>query len=157
QPMPVKGQARFFDTVLHFPLSRIVLGLLFVGSGILVAQLVVALLQQTLGLKSPLPAPFVTLEVVLVVLATFVAYGASVRLVERRPVTELSRTGALRDVGLGIAGGAGLVASVVGILWLLGDYRVIGTNPWTVLLVPLAADVPSAVIQQVVFQGLIFR
>jgi uncharacterized protein len=86
-----------------------------------------------------------------------VAYGAYVRLVERRPVTELSRIGALRDVGRGIAGGAGLIAAVVGILWLLGDYHVSGTHHWTVLLVPLAADVPSAVIQQVVFQGLIFR
>src|SRR5262245_55191186 len=116
QPLPAKGQARVFDAVLHFPLSRIVLGFLFVAIGVLAAQLVVALLQQTLDLKSPLPAPFVALEVVLVVLATFLAYGAYVRLVERRPVTEFSCSGALRDVGLGIVGGAGLIAAVVGIL-----------------------------------------
>ena len=37
------------------------------------------------------------------------------------------------------------------------DYHVTGTNDWTVVLAPLAANVPSAVIQQVVFQGIIFR
>jgi membrane protease YdiL (CAAX protease family) len=157
QPIPLKGQTSFIDHVLQFPLSRIVLGILFVTVGVVVAQLVVALLQQIFGLKSPFPAPFVVLEVVLVVLATFLAYGAHVRLVEHRPVTELSRTGALRDLGLGIVGGVGLIAAVIGILWLLGDYHVTGTNQWTVLLAPLAADVPSAVIQQAVFAGIIFR
>src|SRR5262249_6460615 len=116
QPIHVKGQARFLDTVLQFPLSKIVLGLLFVASGVLAAQLVVAMLQQTLSLTSPFPAPFVVLEVVLVVLATFLAYGGYVRLVERRPITELSRSASLRDVGLGIMGGAGLITAVVGIL-----------------------------------------
>jgi uncharacterized protein len=154
---PAAGHVHVVDKVLHFPLTRTVLGILFVAIGVLAAQLVVALLQQALSLKSPFPAPFVILEVVLVVLATFVAYGAYVRLVERRPIAELARTGALRDVGLGIVGGAGLIAAVIGILWLLGDYHVSGTNSWTVLLAPLAADVPSAVIQQVVFQGVIFR
>jgi membrane protease YdiL (CAAX protease family) len=153
----VKGQARFIDTVLQFPLSRIVLGILFVAIGVLAAQLVVALLQQALSLKSPFPAPFVGLEVVLAVLAPFLAYGAYAHLVERRSATELSRTGALGDLSLGIVGGVGLIAAVIGILWLLGDYHVTGTNHWTVLLVPLAADVPSAAIQQVVFQGIIFR
>jgi membrane protease YdiL (CAAX protease family) len=134
-----------------------VIGILFVAVGVLAAQVVLALLQQALRLKSPFPALFVALEVALVVLATFVAYGAYVRLVERRPVSELSRTGALREVSLGIVGGVGLIAAVVGVLWLLGDYHVTGTNDWTVVLPPLAANVPSAVIQQVVFQGIIFR
>jgi membrane protease YdiL (CAAX protease family) len=157
QPVSGKGQARVFDTILHFPLSRMVLGIAFVASGVVAAQLVVALLQQTLSLTSPFPVPFVVLEVVLVVLVTFLAYAGYVRLVEHRPVTELARPGALRDLGLGIVAGAGLISAVVGILWLLGDYHVTGTNHWTVLLAPLAADVPSAVIQQVVFQGIIFR
>jgi membrane protease YdiL (CAAX protease family) len=156
-PAPVRGQARLIENVLQFPLSRMVIGILFVAVGVLAAQVVLALLQQALRLKSPFPALFVALEVALVVLATFVAYGAYVRLIERRPVSELSRTGALREVGLGIVGGVGLIAAVVGVLWLLGDYQVTGTNDWTVVLAPLAANVPSAVIQQVVFQGIIFR
>jgi membrane protease YdiL (CAAX protease family) len=154
---PAAGQVRFVEKALHFPLTRIALGILFVAIGALVAQLVVALLQQAFSLKSPLPAPFVVLEVVLVVVAVLVAYGAFVRLVERRPIAELARHDALRDVGLGVAGGAGLIAVVIGVLWLLGDYHVTGTNSWTALLAPLAADVPSAVIQEVVFQGFIFR
>jgi uncharacterized protein len=154
---PVKDQARLIDNVLQFPLSRMVIGILFVAVGVLAAQVILALLQQAFSLRSPFPAPFVILEVAMVVLATYTAYGAYVRLVERRPVTELSRTGALRDLGLGIVGGVGLIAAVIGMLWLLGDYHVAGTNSWTALLAPLAADVPSAVIQQVVFQGIIFR
>ena len=95
------------------------IGILFVAVGVLAAQVVLAVLQQALRLKSPFPALFVALEVALVVLATFVAYGAYVRLVERRPVSELFETGALREVGLGIVGGVGLIAAVAGVLWLL--------------------------------------
>jgi preprotein translocase subunit Sss1 len=122
-PVPTKGQTRFIDNVLQFPLSRIVLGILFVAVGVLAAQLVVTLLQQALRLTSPFPAPFVVLEVVVVVLATLLAYSAYVRLVQHPSVTELSRTGALRDLGLGIVGGVGLIAAVIGILWLLGDHH----------------------------------
>lgn len=152
-----KVQARPLDNILHFPSISMVLGILFVAVGVLVAQVVVALLRQALGLRSPLPAPFVVLEVLIVVLATYLAYGAFVRLVERRPVTELSGPGAILQLSLGMLGGAALIAAVIAILWLLGDYHVTGTNSWTALLAPLAADVPSAVIQQVVFQGIIFR
>src|SRR5215469_10947741 len=142
-PVTSRGRAHFIDHVLQFPLSRIVLGIIFVAIGVLAAQLVISLLQQALSLRSPFPAPFVVLEVLLVVLATFMAYGAYVRLIEHRPVTELSRSGALRDLGLGTVGGIGLMAAVISIVWLLGDYRVTGTNQWMVLLAPLAADVPS--------------
>jgi uncharacterized protein len=152
-----KVQARALHNVLHFPLISMFLGILFVAVGVLAAQVVVALLRQAFGLRSPLPAPFVVLEVLLVVLATYLAYGAFVRLVERRPVTELSGPWAVAQLSLGTLGGAALIGVVIAILWLLGDYRLTGTNSWTALLAPLAADVPSAVIQQVVFQGIIFR
>jgi membrane protease YdiL (CAAX protease family) len=133
------------------------LGVVFVAIGVLVAQLVIAVIEQALRLKSPLPALFVFFEVLLVVLLTYVAYGLYIRLIERRPLVELTWHGALPDVGLGLVGGFALIAVVVGTLWLLGDYHVTGTNAWTAILAPLAADVPSAVVQQVILQGIIFR
>jgi membrane protease YdiL (CAAX protease family) len=143
--------------VLQFPLARIVLGIVFVAVGVLVAQVVIAVIERALGLKSPLPALFVVFEVLFVVLLTYSAYGLYVRLIERRPLVELSWHGSLSDEGHGLVGGFVLIAVVVGILWLLGDYHVTGTHAWTVILAPLAADVPSAVIQQVLVQGIIFR
>jgi membrane protease YdiL (CAAX protease family) len=153
---PSGRSAHPFRKVLHFPVTRMILAVVFVGIGVAVAQVLIALLKQALALSSPLPLPFVLLEIILAVLAASGAYYAYVRLLEHRRLRELSTEG-VGDLGIGILSGLGLFALVVGILWLLGAYQVTGTNDWSVLIGALAADVPSAVVQQIVFQAIIFR
>jgi membrane protease YdiL (CAAX protease family) len=145
-----------FWKVLHFPLMRIILAIVFVGIGVAVAQVLIALLKQAFALSSPLPIPFVFFEIILALLAASGAYYAYVHLIEQRPVSELSRDG-VGELGLGILIGAGLFTLVIGILWLLGAYHVTGSNDWSVLLGALAADVPSAFVQQIIFQAILFR
>lgn len=142
--------------VLHFPVTRIILAVVFVGSGVAAAQGLIALLKQAFVLSSPLPISFVLFEIILAVLAVSGAYHTYVQLIEHRPVRELSQEGG-GEFGIGILIGVGLFALVAGILWLLGAYHVTGTNAWPVLIVALAADVPSAFVQQIVFQAIIFR
>lgn len=68
------------------------------------------------------------------------AYVAYVRVVERRGVSELSGEGATKELGVGMAIGAALVAVVVLALWVFGDYVVVGTSAGTVLLAAFAND-----------------
>jgi membrane protease YdiL (CAAX protease family) len=85
------------------------------------------------------------------------AYAGIVRLFERRPVTELEPRWALSELPLGLLGGALLFATTVGILSLLGFYRVVSVNPWTVILPALAANIATGVIEELWFRGLLFR
>ncbi len=152
----VRPPSLFWKT-LQFPLIRIVLGIVFVGIGVAAAQFIISLLKQVFALSSPLPIAFDLLEILLVVLATSLAYGAYVHLIEQRPVMELVRKQATGELGIGMLFGVGLFTIVIAILWLLGTYRVTGLNAWRVFIVAPVADVPSAFIQQLLLLGILFR
>ncbi len=60
-------------------------------------------------------------------------YCLYVRRIEKRPVAELSRVGAWREVAAGVLGSSVLLALTMGILFAYGGYRVTGSGNWTVL------------------------
>lgn len=80
-----------------------------------------------------------------------------VRFVGGRPATELARTGALREFGAGLAIGAVLISAVMGVLALLGVYRVHGIG-WTPGIISgLAIGIGPAFIEEIFFRGLLLR
>jgi hypothetical protein len=86
------------------------------------------------------------------------AYGAYVRLFEKRPVSELSGAGALRELGGGLLLGMSLVAAVIGMLFVAGSYRLTGVHGWSLgLVVPLAEMVLVGVLEEVLCRGIVFR
>jgi membrane protease YdiL (CAAX protease family) len=91
-------------------------------------------------------------------LPPLVAYLLLVKLVERRPLAELAPRKLLPDGLLGIAMGLILFSTIVGVLWLLGSYRVTGFNPhanWlhALLMVGLGAGIG----EEIMFRGGLFR
>ncbi len=107
--------------------------------------------------------PFPTTAVVGLVGALVVAgvslaaYVVFVRVVERRPVTELSLAGAGVEALRGVLLGALLFTVTIGILWALGFYRVTGTNPVSTMLPVLALSIISGVSEELIFRGIVFR
>ena len=108
--------------------------------------------------KEIVPGPlYYLLYVIVSVVVACLAYVAYVRVVERRAVSELSREGAVRELGVGVAIGAGLVIIVIATLWVLGYYVVAGTNAGTVLLVAFANDASGAVVEEILLRAIVFR
>ena len=140
--------------VIGFPLVRIILAILFVGIGLVVTQLIINLLSQIIPADNPVAGIIFT---ILAVLAIYYSYYFYVRLIEKRPITELSGPGAPKELGLGLLVGLGLFSIIIAILWALGYYRVTGMNSWLVLIPAIVANVPSGFIQEVIFRGVIFR
>ena len=85
------------------------------------------------------------------------AYYIYVRVIERRPVTELSRSGAARELGLGVLLGAGLFTLTSAILSLLGVYQVVGVGAWVGVLTVLVTSVGAGVTEEILFRGIFFR
>ena len=77
--------------------------------------------------------------------------------VERRPVTELGLQGALPEFGVGYLLGAALFTSVISVLGLLGVFEIVGRHPMSVMLAPFLWMIVHAVLEELVFRGLIFR
>jgi uncharacterized protein len=133
-------------------LIRIILATVVVFVAVLLAQSLVHLFRDMV------PGPlYYLLFVVVSVLVAFLSYVAYVRVVERRTVSELSREGAIKELGVGVAIGAGLVIVVVAALWVLGDYVVEGANAWMVLLIAFANDASGAVVEEILFRAIVFR
>jgi len=85
------------------------------------------------------------------------SYWAYVRIVERRPVTELSRPYRLREFGAGMLLGASLFCLTVGVLAALGVYQVTGKNGWLAMLATVPGFILSGVLEEVVMRGIVFR
>lgn len=131
---------------------RVVLATVVVVVSVLLAQSVAHLFSDVV--PDPL---YLLLFVVFSVLVACLSYLAYVRVVERRSVSELSRVGAIKELGAGVAIGAWLVIVIVGALWVLGDYVVVGTNAVMVLLVAFANDASGAVVEEILFRAIVFR
>jgi uncharacterized protein len=86
------------------------------------------------------------------------AYLLLVKLIERRRVDELSPRRALPDGALGLGAGALMFATVVGVLWLLGNYHVTGTNAdahW--LAAALTVGLGAGIGEELLFRGVLYR
>lgn len=86
-----------------------------------------------------------------------VVYVAWARLIERRPVHELSLCGAGREWGTGLLVGAGLYTACVLILIALGIYRIEGLNSWTFVIPAVAMALSSGIFEELLFRGVLFR
>ena len=85
------------------------------------------------------------------------AYVAYVRRIERRPVAELDRAFAGRELGSGVVLGMSLFTATIGALALLGCYVVQGRHALSIVAIPLVASIGTAFIEEIVFRGIVFR
>lgn len=122
----------------------------------LVIQIGVDVLGWTAKSATPLQQALASLSARL--LPALIAYLLLVKLIERRPVRELS----LRDIPVfGIGGlitGALLFSLVVGVLWLLGVYHVVGTNAvvdWLPQI--LVTGIGAGIGEEIIARGVLFR
>jgi len=92
-----------------------------------------------------------------VVALGLLVYAGFVRWVEGRPVAELARAPAGRELGTGMLIGAGLYTLCVLILMLLGIYRIDGLNPLSYVLPAVAMALSSGFLEELLFRGALFR
>jgi uncharacterized protein len=131
-------------------LLRIMLALCAVVLPVLAARLAVS------WLAPGVPATAVVSAFVSVVTG-FLGYRVYVRGVEKRPLAELGREGALRELGCGALIGALLFGGTIGVLAWVGVYHVAGFGTGYDLIAALAAAVGAGVLEEIVFRGVIFR
>lgn len=89
--------------------------------------------------------------------AAFAVYSWLVRLVERRPVSELAFSGMARELGIGLAIGAGLYTASILALMAIGSYRIVGFNPLSFMLPAVPMALSAAVFEELLFRGVLFR
>lgn len=150
--------SRWKQRLLYSPTARIVIFALVMAA---LAVLFGSIDHYTFarGARMSMATPVgVAIYLTTMPLPALLAYLFLVRVVERRPVDELSPRRLPAGLALGLLGGLALFSVVVGVLWLLGSYHVIGTNPdahW--LLALLSVGLGAGVGEEIVTRGVLFR
>src|SRR5215218_892596 len=139
------------------PLGRNVLAAVLVGVAVAAVQVVVKALKGVLSLGGAVLPLYYLVYLIASILVCYFVYRAYVRLVEKRLVSELARAGAPGELGVGTLVGFGLIAVVVGLLWVVGSYRIVGANALGVVFVLLANDGAGAFVEEVILRGVVFR
>lgn len=137
--------------VLYFPLTRIAVGVVVCGLALLGTNSVLRLVLKPEG---DIVRIVRWLLSTLVLLAT---YHFLFRHYERRDITELSRTGMLRESLVGLFAGALCISLIIVVLYVLGYYEVLSTNSAFALLLPLLLFTSLSVFEELVFRGIIYR
>jgi membrane protease YdiL (CAAX protease family) len=142
--------SRFF----HFPVTKIVIGLLSVIiATILVESSFVALLKHTL-----LNEDFENLLVsILCAAAAIVTYYYLFKFYEKRKISELSTSHFLRNSVTGLLTGFLFLSSVILIMNFGKAYTILSFNPVSFLVPALALGISSAIFEEILFRGIIFR
>lgn len=135
--------------MLQFPLTRLVL-----LGGIMLFLMGVNSGFMSKFKSTPVFSIAITIAMAAVALAVYVGFA---RLIERRPVDELSLPGMGREWATGALIGAALYTACVLILMLLGMYRVEGLNPWTFAIPAVAMALSSGIFEELLFRGILFR
>jgi membrane protease YdiL (CAAX protease family) len=84
-------------------------------------------------------------------------YVLYVRVVERRALFEFSLPGAPKEIAIGLALGTVLFSATIGIIWMLGYYTVTAVRAPTALLAPLGIALVTAIPEEILFRGVVFR
>ncbi len=96
-------------------------------------------------------------EFALSAFAALIGYILFVRLIERRPLTDLALRGAFKELLAGLAIGTVIMAATVGTMALFGGYQVTGfgvnEKQWYMAGVGLG----PGVLEEILFRGLLFR
>jgi uncharacterized protein len=141
--------APWHERLLRFSASRIVAALLAIAIPFAAIAIPINLYVSDKSLKKA--------GALLLTAVVLSAYSAYVRLVEKRPVAELSTPHALRELGAGVLLGALLLSLTIAILAALGVYQVTGNNGWMAMLATVPGFILAAVLEELVMRGVVFR
>lgn len=132
---------------IAFPLVRMLIGFFWVGGSIGLGSAAGGLLPDTLTVLSPL----------FLAAGALIGYWAFVRIVERRPVPELTGAAWAGEAIAGAAIGAALFTCVIAILFLLGSYEVEGVNAGSAVLASLVGALMASITEEVLMRAVAFR
>jgi membrane protease YdiL (CAAX protease family) len=140
--------------ILHFPLTKIIIGLIvcgvIIGVGQTLIQKILELTSIDKDLKNLIGGIFAAILVI-------ISYTYLFKFYEKRKITEFSKKSIIKNLSIGIVLGVILQSLTILVIYLKGGYSVISINPILFIIPPLTMGITSAIIEETLFRGIIFR
>lgn len=140
--------------ILHFPLTKIIIGLLVCGVIVSLGQLLVGKLLNLTVLDKDIKNLITGLVVAILAI---VSYMYLYKFYEKREITEFSKNGILKSLTVGIILGVVLQSLTILVIYLKGGYSIVTINPIIFLVPPLTMAFTSAIFEETLMRGIIFR
>jgi uncharacterized protein len=151
--MTSQASKSIFQRVVTHPAFLLIAGLLIVAGSMAAANAFLRLM-----LPPPANTDLTDLFAFIVISAVCIlGYWLFTHFVERKTFADFGLPGAAKEWAFGIAVGSGVMVIVVGIMALLGGYKIVGQNGPEVLVGVLGVAIISGITEEIVFRGVIFR
>ncbi len=140
--------------ILHFPLVKILIAIIVVVGLYIASQFLFDWLFNVMGL--PIQLRYLGISVISSGIAIW-AYLALFKVYEKRSVGELNLLGLSKFLLKGILLGAVLQSLTILVMYFAGAYDVLGINPIIQILPGLAMAFSSAIFEEILMRGIIYR
>ena len=140
--------------VLNFALVKILIGFIFCAGIVVFAQIGLSKLLAVTGMEKEEKMLFTG---IVVASLSIVTYTWLFRFYEKRRITELSVKGIGKNLSLGICLGIALQSLTILVIYLNKGFTVISVNSMLFMLPSLAMAFTSAIFEEILFRGIIFR
>jgi membrane protease YdiL (CAAX protease family) len=141
---------RFF----HFPLTKIILGLLAVAVATISVQSGLQVILEHITLNKDIENLVVAIMVSAAALAT---YFYLFKFYEKRKIDELSTLYFWSNARTGFFTGFLILSIVILIMYFGKAYSILSFNPVSFLVPALALGISSAIFEEILFRGILFR
>jgi len=140
--------------ILHFPVTKILIGIIVVVGIYGASQY---FLSELLKLSSMTRELNNLIVGVISAILAIISYIFLYRFYEKRKITEFSKKGIFKNLTTGIVLGAILQSLTILVIYLKGGYSVLSINPILFIIPPLTMAFSSAIFEEILFRGIIFR
>ncbi len=148
------NKRKILKRIACFSFTKIIIGILILGIVIGGGQFLIQNLLDFVPVSSDLNK---LISGIVVALLALLFYSCLFRFYEKRKITELSKTGFIKNITIGLVLGSVLQSLTILVIYLKGGYTVVTINPVQFLIPPLTMGLTSAVFEEILLRGIIFR
>jgi hypothetical protein len=140
--------------VLHFHLTKIIIGFIVCMGAVSLGQVAI---EKSLSITS-IPPDFKKFIIGLTTaLLALLSYVYLFKFYEKRVLTELNTQRIVKSLVYGAGLGMLLQSLTVLVIYLNGGYTIVNINPILYILPPLTMAFTSAIVEEILFRGILFR
>ena len=140
--------------IIHFPLTKIIIGVLVCGALLGIGKLLITKILDLTALDVNIKNLIIGL---VVALFAIVSYTYLFKFYEKRVIKEFSKNGLFKSLTIGILLGVLLQSLTILVIYLKGGYSIVSINPILFLVPPLTMAFTSAIFEEILMRGIIFR
>jgi membrane protease YdiL (CAAX protease family) len=147
-------KSSILQKVINASLTRILVGLIVCIGIVRIVQVSIQKLLETTSMDKDIKNLLVG---VCVATLAIISYCYLFKIYDKRKIGEFSNKGIFKNIIIGVIIGTVLQSLTILVIYLKGGYSIVSVNPVMFIIPPLVIAFTSAIIEEILLRGIIFR